>query len=430
MTFLRCWLPSALAAMWLLTGCASPEPGGPAEPAIEAPGELVTSNLQRSTPSDVTASELASVVTGNTGLGAALYRETAKPGQNLFLSPFSVTQALAMIYGGARGSTETQMARALHFSLPQARLHPAMNALDQSLQGHAGNAQGQNGLPELRVLNTTWGQKGLTFEPAFLDVLAQHYGAGMRVVDFAREPEPIRVRINEWVQSETKGLIRELLPQGNVNSDTRLVLTNVLYFKGRWSETFDPERTQDAPFHLLDGGTRQVKMMTRDSSLPRMRGEGFEALALPYKGATFRMLIVVPDAGRFADVESRLSADFLEGIRQELAPSFSALRMPRFKVETTLPLKDSLETLGMVDAFSAAADFSGLTSQERLSIAFVQHKAFVSVDEAGTEAGAATAVGAAPVSIPEPLVVDRPFLFLIEDVETKAVLFLGRVVSP
>jgi serpin B len=305
-----------------------------------------------------------------------------------------------------------------------------MNALDQALQGRAANTQGQNGSPpELRVLNTTWGQKGLSFEPAFLDGLAQHYGAGMRVVDFARESEPIRARINEWVASETKGLIQDLLPEGTVNGDTRLVLTNVLYFKGRWSENFDPDRTQDAPFHVLDGGTRQVKMMVRDGIIPRMRGEGFDALALPYKGGAFRMLLVVPDGGRFVDVESRLSVGFLDGVRQALAPRFTALKMPRFKVETALPLKDSLETLGMVDAFSSAADFSGLTLQERLRIAFVQHKAFVSVDEAGTEAGAATAVGATPVSIPEPLVVNRPFLFLIEDVETKAVLFLGRVVT-
>jgi serpin B len=418
--------------MWLFSGCASPEPASPGEePVIEPPGELVSSSLQRSTPSDVTAGELASVVSGNTDLGAALYRQAVKPGQNLFLSPFSVTQALAMIYGGARGNTETQMGQALRFSLPQARFHPAMNALDQTLQSRAANAQGQNGPPpELRVLNTTWGQKGLTFEPAFLDGLAQHYGAGMRVVDFAQESEPIRVRINEWVESSTKGLIRELLPEDTVNGDTRLVLTNVLYFKGRWSESFEPERTHDAPFHLLDGGVRQVKTMVRSGIIPRMRGEGFDALALPYKGGAFRMLLVVPDSGRFADVESRLSEDFLAGVRQALAPRFTALRMPRFQVETTLPLKDSLEALGMVDAFSSAADFSGLTSQERLRIAFVQHKAFVSVDEAGTEAGAATAVGAVPVSVPEPFAVNRPFLFLIEDVETKAVLFLGRLVNP
>jgi len=427
----RCWLPSALAALWLVSGCASPQPGGPGEePVIPPPGELVSSSLQRSTPSDVTSGELASVVSGNTDLGAALYRQAVKPGQNLFLSPFSITQALAMIHGGARGNTETQMRQALRFSLPRERLHPAMNALDQALQGRAANTQGQNGSPpELRVLNTTWGQKGLSFEPAFLDGLAQHYGAGMRVVDFARESEPIRARINEWVASETKGLIQDLLPEGTVNGDTRLVLTNVLYFKGRWSENFDPDRTQDAPFHVLDGGTRQVKMMVRDGIIPRMRGEGFDALALPYKGGAFRMLLVVPDGGRFVDVESRLSVGFLDGVRQALAPRFTALKMPRFKVETALPLKDSLETLGMVDAFSSAADFSGLTLQERLRIAFVQHKAFVSVDEAGTEAGAATAVGATPVSIPEPLVVNRPFLFLIEDVETKAVLFLGRVVT-
>jgi serpin B len=208
------------------------------------------------------------------------------------------------------------------------------------------------------------------------------------------------------------------------------VLTNALYFKGSWSAPFVPTLTQTEPFSLLEGGTQQVQMMHRHDTLPHMRGSDFDALALNYVGQTFRMLVIVPDSGRFKEVEARLSAEFLDGIRAALVNENVDLGLPKFQAETAFSLSEPLQTFGMVDAFSTAADFSGITQQERLMLTSAWHKAFVAVDESGTEAAAATGVIGGVVSLPSPLTVNRPFLFLIEDVETKAVLFLGRIVKP
>ncbi len=434
MTSLRRWLASPVAAL-VLAGCASSPPPEPQEPPnveeVGAPGELVASQKTRVTAPAVPPADLAALVAGNTDFGASVYAKLAKPGENLFFSPLSITQGFAMAYAGARGTTEAQMAQALRFSLPPERLHPAMNALDLALRSHAGVAGEDPGTPPtFRVVNAAWGQKGLAFEPAFLDVLAQHHGSGMRVVDFAAQPAALREGINEWVEGQTAGRIEDLLPEDAVTRDTRLVLTNALYFKGAWRSPFDANATQDAPFRTLEGGTRQVRMMRRSDVFPRMAGEGFDAVALPYVGRAFRMLVIIPHEGRFAEVEARLSAGFLDGVRAGLKSSFISLGFPRFEVKQAFPLPEPLKALGMVDAFSDRADFSGMTGQQGLKLTHAQHQGFVSVDEQGTEAAAATAISAGPTSMPEAFVVDRPFLFLIEDVETKGVLFLGRILKP
>jgi serpin B len=423
------WL-SPVVAVLLLTGCS----GGPLKPETPAPpappGELIASDAQRVTPT-VATETLASAASGNTEFGAALYPLIASPGENLFFSPFSITQAFSMVYAGARGRTAQQMEQALRFPLPQEQLHPAMNALDLALHGRAEQTRGDNVMPpEVRVVNATWGQSGFAFEPAFLDVLAQHYGAGVRAVDFSTEADSVRERINAWVAGQTNNRIKDLLPEDSVDGDTKLVLTNALYFKGAWAVPFDPSATRSAAFHLLDGGTQQVQLMQRSGLLRYKRGEGFEALALPYSGGAFQMLLVVPDSGRFQEVEARLSAEFLDSIRGTLEDRVFMLGLPRFRAETAFSLVQPLQELGMVDAFSADADLSGISQQTRLQLSAAHHKAFVAVDEAGTEAAAATGVVATPVSLPEPLTVDRPFLFLIEDVETRTVLFLGRIVKP
>ncbi|WNG37298.1 serpin family protein [Archangium violaceum] len=430
MTPLRRWLAPSLAAVLGLTGC-SPSSTLPEYEVLDAPGELIASDKERVTTPNVPDADFAALVAGNTDFGASLYRELAEPGKNLFFSPYSITQAFAMVYAGARGNTETQMAQALHFSLPQERLHPAMNALDLAIQSHAGRAGEDQGMPPtLRVVNAAWGQKGLTFEPPFLDVLAQNYGSGMRVVDFSADPDSIRDSINDWAHRRTEGRIPKLLPPDMVTHDTSLLLANALYFKGSWRSRFSLDGTQPAPFHLLDGSTKQIPMMSVSMSFPHTTGDGFEAIALPYVGQAFRMLVIVPDQGRFTELESRLSASFLDSVRAGLQDRYTALRFPKFQVSQELPLPEPLRALGMVDAFTDSANLSGMTQQMALKLTGAQHQAVVSVDELGTEAAAATAVAAGPVTIPEPTTVDRPFLFLIEDVETKSVLFLGRVVNP
>ncbi|WP_225409511.1 serpin family protein [Stigmatella hybrida] len=400
-------------------------------PTGAAPGEFISSDKERVVSPEVQAGDLAALVTGNTGFGASVYRKIAKPGQNLFFSPFSISQVLSMVYVGARGETETEMAQALHFSLPQARLHPATNALNLKLDAQAEETVGGEGTPtQFRRVNATWSQKGMTFVPAFLDVLALHYGNGVHVVDFSTQASAIRDDINGWVAEQTGDRIQNLLPEDAVNRNTRLLLVNALYFKGAWQQPFSPNSTGSAPFHLLDGSTQAVQMMRSRMNVDYLRGEGFEAVGLPFMKGTYRMLFIVPNAGRFAEVESRLSADFLSNVRGNLVRKDVSFSLPRFQVEQSFSLAETLKELGMAQAFTEWADFSGLTQQEKLAIARVEHKAFVSVDEKGAEAAAATAVIVAPPSVPEPLTVDRPFLFLIEDEETKTVLFLGRFVKP
>ncbi|SES81524.1 serpin family protein [Stigmatella erecta] len=423
------WLAPLFTAALALTHCS--DSGTPAEPVMEAPGDFVFSDKERVMSPEVPAGDLAALVSGNTDFGASVYRKIAKPGQNLFFSPFSISQVLSMVYAGARGETEAGMTQALRFSLPQARLHPATNALNLKLDAQAEATVGGESTPtQFRRVNATWSQKGMTFEPTFLDVLALHYGNGVHVVDFSTQPSAIRDDINGWVAEQTQERIQNLLPEDAVTRNTRLLLVNALYFKGAWQAPFSPNATQGAPFHLLDGGTQEVQMMRSRMNVDYLRGEGFEAVGLPFVKGTYRMLFIVPQEGRFAEVESRLSADFLANVRGSLVRKDVSFGLPRFKVEQSFSLAETLKELGMARAFTEEADFSGLTQQEKLAIARVEHKAFVSVDEKGAEAAAATAVIVAPPSIPEPLTVDRPFLFLIEDAETHTVLFLGRFVKP
>lgn len=431
MTSSRKWLVPLFTTALALTRCSAPQGPEQEMPAQEAPGEFVVSDKERVASPDVPAEDLAALVKGNTDFGASVYRKIAKPGENLFFSPFSISQVLSMVYAGARGETETGMAQALHFSLPQSRLHPATNALNLRLDAQAERTAGGEGTPtQFRRVNATWSQKGVSFEPAFLDVLALYYGNGMHVVDFSTQASAIREDINGWVARQTEDRIQNLLPADAVTPSTRLLLVNALYFKGAWAAPFRPDSTGGAPFHRLDGGTQEVQMMRSQVSIDYLRGEGFEAVGLPFVKHTYRMLFIVPEDGRFAEVESQLSADFLADVRGGMVSRDVILGLPRFQVEQSFSLAETLKALGMAQAFTEWADFSGLAQQEKLALARVEHKAFVSVDEKGTEAAAATAVIVAPPSIPEPLTVDRPFLFFIEDAETKTVLFLGRFVKP
>ncbi|WP_434383475.1 serpin family protein [Melittangium boletus] len=444
MTSYRRGFAIGCATALLLTGCGpAPEPESqptpeapeqdtrclcePTVPLTGAPGEAVSSSAPRELAPGATPREMAAAVAGNTNFGAALLR-LSQPGANVFFSPYSISQALSMVYAGARGQTETQMSQVLGSALSQARHHPAMNAVDLAMQPGTGGGTGGTP-PTFRVVNGTWGRQGFTFEPTFLDVLARQYGAGMRVVDFSQNASAIRAQINQWVEEQTMTRIKDLIPVGGVKPDTTLMLVNALYFKGAWATPFSKQGTADAPFQTLDGKTRQVPTM-RGGTGQYMAGQGFEAVSLDYQGREFRMLVVLPAAGRFAEVEGRLSSAFLEDVRSRLSSRYMDIRLPRFEMETALPLIPSLSTLGMPDAFSSQANFSGIARGASLTLASVSHKAFVSVNELGTEAAAATEVGVGPPSVPELFAVNRPFLFAIEHVATRNVLFLGRYVSP
>jgi len=408
---------------------------GVAACAQPAAGELVRSEKQRVTSPDVSEADLATLVDGNSVFALELYQQLGQEDGNLFYSPYSISLALAMTYAGARGETGQQMADALHFILSQDRLHPALNSLDLELSQRGEGAKGKDGEGfRLNIVNAIWGQKDYHFLPTFLDLLAENYGAGLRTLDFANAPEESRITINNWVSDQTENRIEDLIPRGLIDALTRLVLTNAIYFNAAWQHPFNEDMTEDGPFYLLDGGQVTVPMMRQTKSFGYAQGDGYQVVELPYDGRELSMVILLPQPGQFERFEGSLDAQWVNAIVEELEPGRVALTMPRFEFESAFSLNEILAAMGMPVAFSGGADFSGMTGNTDLFISHVVHKAFVCVDEAGTEAAAATAVvmklTAAPGTPPVQVTVDRPFVFLIRDIETGTILFVGRIVDP
>jgi serpin B len=407
----------------------------PACSAISAQAAEVHSDMPRDLAPQVADSDLADLVGGNNDFAFALYQQFASGDGNLFFSPYSISLALAMTYAGARGQTAEQMAQALHFTLPPGQLHPAFNKLALELESRS---KGEDIEPDqafqLSVANSIWGQSGFKFEQDFLNTLALHYAAGMRLVDYQKDAEAARREINDWVSRATYEKIKDIIPEGVLDALTRLVLANAVYFKAAWRHPFEPDATRAAPFRLLDGTTVEVRMMHELSGLESMSGDGYRAVELPYAGGQLSMLILVPDEGRFGEVEASLSAGIPEAALAALQYGQVALALPKFKFEWSRGLADGLKALGMRDALDpAAADFSGIDGRRDMFISDVLHKSFVAVDEAGTEAAAATVVimpASAPPAEPTEFIVDRPFFFLIRDNPTGTILFLGRVTNP
>ncbi len=264
-------------------------------------------------------------------------------------------------------------------------------------------------------------------------MLAENYGAGLRVLDFATAPEESRVAINDWVSEQTEGKIEDLIPQGLISSLTRLVLTNAIYFNAAWADPFEEESTEEGAFRLLDGSEVSVPMMRQTESFGYAEGGDYQAIELPYDGHELSMVIVLPEEGELEAFEDSLDAERLDAILKARERRQVALTMPKFEFEAQFSLAQTLAALGMPQAFTPDADFSGMTGARDLFISEVVHKAFVSVDEAGTEAAAATAVVMVESAMPEEpveMTVDHPFLFLIRDIESGAILFVGRVVDP
>ncbi len=395
------------------------------------PGQEVKSDKQRlAAPPDTDVPEL---VAGNTQFAVDVYRELAakSEGDNIFFSPYSISVALAMTWAGAQGDTESQMASALDFTLDQEKLHPAFDWLDLALNSRGQGAAGQDGEPfRLHVINRLFGQTGYQFLQPFLDSLAMYYGAGLYLLDFASDPEAGRVVINDWVAEQTEDRIEDLIPPGCLDSLTRLVLVNAIYFNAKWKEVFDDELTADGTFTKPDGGSVTVPMMVQPKSMAYGAGEGWQAIELPYDGDELSMVVIVPDD--IASFESQLDAGLIDDVFAALGSDYATFSMPRFSIDgASFSLKQILTDLGMPVAFdSASADFSGMDGTHQLFIGDVLHQAFVSVDEYGTEAAAATAVVMEGSGMPKHLDADKPFIFLIRDIQTDSVLFIGRILDP
>ncbi len=370
-------------------------------------------------------------VTGNTAFARDLYVRLSAQKDNLFFSPASISAALAMTHAGARGDTAKQMTKTLHFAdVPANDLHAAQGGLLARL-----SLSGPD-VPQLAIANRLWSQKGMALGADFTKLTKTHYGADVELLDFSGAPDPSRLAINNWVASKTNDKIRDLLAPGVINSDTRMVLTNAIWFKGKWATAFDKSATKNAPF-AAPGGAKSVPTMHGTMSARYGETADAQIAELPYlsKDANRQMSLVImlPKA---KDGLAKLEADpKLDAWVAALYPAKVAISLPRFKTTADLSLGDTLSAMGMPDAFLAGkANFKGISEKESLYISKVIHKAFVDVNEEGTEAAAATAVviatESAAVEVVKKLDVDHPFTFFIRDNKTGSVLFLGRINDP
>jgi serine protease inhibitor len=371
------------------------------------------------------------VMNDNTAFACDLFGQLRSQPGNLFLSPYSISTALAMAYGGARGDTASQMASALHFSLPPEQLHPAFADLQKGL-----NAVQQKGQVKLAVANSLWPQKGYEFLPAYLALCEKQYGVTIQPVDFVHETETARKTINTWVEKMTNDKIRDLFQPGVLDPLTRMVLVNAIYFKGDWDKPFSKGLTQTAPFHLSPNQTVDAPLMRANGKYRYAETPDIQVLELPYAGHDLSMLILLPrQVDGLAALETSLTLEKLAAWRKDLATRPVQLWLPKFKLESQFSLNAKLAALGMTDAFTDRSDFSGMDGKHDLFLSAVVHKAFVEVNEEGTEAAAATGVavaGRAMMRPEEPVVfrADHPFLFLICDQKTGSILFLGRLADP
>jgi len=438
------YLPVMLILLSLLlnTACVPEEKPVVKEtplPDIENPSETgyVQSSLAREIEPQVEAATLVSLVDGNTDFAFSFYEQIRQGDGNIIFSPMSLSLALSMTLAGAETSTEQGMMQALNFSLPEEDVHSAFNALLLAIESSQENTprESEGNRFQLNIANSIWGQADFDFNKTFLDTIALNYGAGIYNVDYANNPEFARNAINDWVEEETEEKIKDLIPEGAINTLTRLVLANAIYFNGSWYHPFAEAETSQEPFKLIDGTEMKVDMMKLSGQhLAYTRGENYQAVDLLYLSPDFAMTILLPDAGTYKDFELGLNTQKLHMILDEMFSEPVNLQMPKFDFITATDAKEPLANLGMAEAFDMElADFSGITRSDMLYITDVLHKAAITVDETGTEAAAATAVIVGLRGMPsEPIsmIIDRPFMFFIRHIPTGSIIFMGRVVNP
>ncbi len=378
------------------------------------------------------------VVRDNNAFAVDLYGRVARGDGNRFLSPFSISCALAMTYGGARGDTAVQIAKALHFKLPAEQLHSAFHRLiaDLNHQNDSGTDPNTPRAVELLTANALWTQSGERILPEFQKLIEKSYGGGLIPVDFRDAPAAACEYINHWVEEQTRGRIKDLIKPNHIDSRTVLILTNAIYFKALWASPFPATLTRPGDFQASSGEKVPAKLMHLTGKFAYAEDTTAQALELPYQGANLSMVIVLPKASDgLSSLESSLSLTKLDGWVSSLLQRRIEVILPRFKLTAEFELKDTLSSLGMPAAFAGGdADFSGMNGSRDLVISAVVHKAFVEVEEKGTEAAAATGVVMARASLamgpPVVFRADHPFLFLIRDKSTGSILFIGRLARP
>ncbi len=393
--------------------------------------ELVSSQVERSAGD---ADAIPDVVAALHRFAGGVYAALPASG-NLVLSPYSIVVALGMALAGAAGTTAEEMRAVLG---ADDRFHAGLNALTAHVAGLAGSqdrADGSAAEIALDAANQLFGQRGIGCQQPFLDQLAEHYGVGLRTVDFETAADEARVLINSWVEEQTHDRIQDLVPVGVLDALTRLVLVNAIYLKAPWETPFGKHQTVPGPFHRADGTTVDAAIMAGAPARTLASGDGWRAACLPYAGNRLAMTVVLPDEGRHAEVESLVAAGGLEAVLTAAEPTRLDVHLPRWTSRSSMALAEVLAGSGMPTAFDqAAADFGPMTTEDLgLFLGAVVHQGFVAVDEDGTEAAAATAVVMQARGAPmpaEPFHVDRPFLYVVHDIEHGTPLFLGRVLDP
>ena len=372
------------------------------------------------------------LVQSNTAFALELYSQLKSAPGNLFFSPYSISTCLAMTYAGARGETENQMARVFHFPKEQAQLHSSFGGLQRDLR----NAEKQKEI-ELNIANALWAQTNHPFLPDFLKIARTEYEANVNQADFKTQANAVIQQINRWVAEKTKEKIQKILPPDSLDAATRVVLANAIYFKGAWSKPYDKAQTSTQPFHLSSNNQVDGPLMHRLDDVRYTENPDFQAIELSYGSSNqLSMVVFLPwQVDGCAELENRLKPDLLSKTIGDMRKRKVDIFLPRFKLESEFELKRPLAQLGMQDAFSSKADFSGIDGTRLLSISTVLHKAWGEVNEEGTEAAAATVVGialtsAVPVAPPAVFRADHPFLFLIRETRSGTVLFLGRLADP
>lgn len=414
--------------------------GLPALAGIDPPeAGLLISDKKRNTSPQVPPEDATALIEGNTSFALDLYRflVNEKQDRNRFFSPYSISLAFAMAYGGARGNTERQMKNVFHYALGQDRLHTAFNGLSLDLASRERDydADGVKDF-QLNIANAMWGQEDYTFLTSYLDLLAEHYGAGIRLLDLQHDPEGSAQAINDWIDEATRGLIREGVSKDDFNAYSLFVLVNAIYFKAKWMEEFSESLTCDDAFFAPQGSVT-VPMMNQWAYVNYGEGEDYQAAEILYKGDSSGMLVLLPREGKFGEFEASLTRERLSTIIEGLERREVVLKLPKFNyTPETINLVDVLPQMGMTDAFKfGVGDFSGMDGVPKwIYLHFARHKAFVSVDEKGTEAAAVTVIGGGAGGYPETpeteFIVNRPFIFLIRDRVTGTILFMGRILDP
>lgn len=380
-------------------------------------------NVNGEMPDDGPAT-LAKRIERNNNFAFNLYAELKSSDENLIISPHSIITCFGMAYAGARGNTERQIADVMCFNYPQGGFHSILGQLNDTL--------GSRKNIDLRIANGCWGRDGLHYEASYLDTLSGNYGASIEYLDFAGNPEESRQTINQWVKDHTSGYIDELLPPNSINAMTYLVLANTVYFIADWLHQFDPNYTFQRPFTLLDGSQINVPMMYGEEIMPYFEGDGYRAMVMPYKGEQVSMMLILPDEGKYPNFEDSFSIIALDSIVANLEDTHITFHIPKFGFYSGFELSQTLYDMGLTDAFTpGVADFSGMDGVDDGVpwIDWVVHKSYIMINEYGTLAFSGTGMGLT-LGVHDSFDAVRPFIFVILDIPTGTILFMGRVLDP